>query len=88
MARNSVQRDHEFVRIREFRRVRGMLARVAPASPRTAVPGFPLGCVSQTHYGCFVLGTPNFMGGEVSRGPVAGVRQCNCTYGRGGDMGA
>ena len=30
-----------------------------------------------------LLGTPTFMGGEVSSGPV-GVRQCNCTYG-GGD---
>ena len=31
-----------------------------------------------------LLGTPTFMGGEVSSGPV-GVRQCNCTYG-GGDL--
>ena len=29
-----------------------------------------------------LLGTPTFMGGEVSSGPV-GVRQCNCTYGGG-----
>ena len=46
MARNSVKRDNEFVRIREFRRIRGVTARMAPASPRTAVPGIPLGCVS------------------------------------------